>query len=53
LDRLRRLCGDYPEFSPGLNKAEAILLQQEWKAALDIYSGREAAKMGVIRRGPI
>jgi hypothetical protein len=27
------------------------LLQQEWKAALDIYSGREAAKMGVSKNG--
>jgi len=51
LDRLRSLYGDYPEFSPGLNKAESILLQQEWKAALDIYSGREAAKMGVSKNG--
>ena len=51
LDRLRNLYGDCPEFSPGLNKAEGILLQQEWKAALDIYSGREAAKMGVAKNG--
>src|SRR5438128_1587428 len=48
--RTRTRC-NYPEFSPGLNKAEGILLQQEWKAALDIYSGREAAKMGVAKNG--
>ena len=25
--------------------------QQEWKAALEVYSGREAAKMGVSKNG--
>jgi hypothetical protein len=50
LARLRVLYGDYPEFSP-VHKAEAVLMQQEWKASMDMYDGREESKMGVSNNG--
>jgi hypothetical protein len=50
---LELLCsryGDYPEFAP-IYRAEALLLQQELKAMMDKYSGREEQKMGVSKNG--
>lgn len=50
LELLRGRYGDYPELAP-IHKAEAILMQQELKAMMEKYSGREEQKMGVSKNG--
>ncbi len=49
-ERLRKECGDYPEFSP-VHEAEAVLMQKEWKEIVNVYRGREESKMGVSNNG--